>query len=305
MTTLISPGHDARAGSPLSPKSQLKWDKALEGCDAFWGRTTTPLSQASTAPPTPASMGPLPDPFWGSRKMCRLMSTDESGSSCDEEGTAAKLMRRQDYDTPFPVLAFGLPPLQSDLALWASAVVKAEAWLESTVEREAEEESEEDEDDESALPVAFGMPPLQSDLAIWAENVIKAEAWLQDELTRKVALPKCFGMPPLQSDLGIWAERVVQAEEWLHSELTRKALDEDRSSCEAETYWATSSDWSDEEEDSPELPVASFGIPPLQSSLGRWAAAVVKAEEWLETQMAAKAQAEEDEEEQEEEWETL
>lgn len=204
---------------------------------------TTPLSQASTAPPTPAG-GPLPEPLW----VASLLSSPNSSLSrkCDQ------VFEEDDEELDVGhTTSFGMPPLQSKLAIWAQAVAQAESWLQVAQEDDClsqDLENVEVEDDvedceEIREPVyCIGMPPLQSKLALWAEAVIYAEEWLQvaqedDSLSQDLQnmeveddfedwdeplqSVQCIGMHPLQSNLGRWAEAVVKAEIWLHKEMAQ------------------------------------------------------------------------------------
>lgn len=193
---------------------------------------STPLSQASTAPPTPAG-GPLPEPLWASNHLvCNYAEVDE-----DYE---------EDPELEAPPTCFGMPPLESKLGLLAQAIVEAEAWLKENQQDDSlsQDLDNTEVDDIDLEPVrCVGMPPLQSKLGRWAQAVVEAEVWLEDALSKSFALKalevqsdldyrweveaidlepvRCVGMPALQSKLGRWAQAVVEAEVWLEESLAK------------------------------------------------------------------------------------
>jgi len=111
----------------------------------------------------------------------------------------------------------------------------------------------------------------------------------------------CLGMPPLQSELGRWAQWAVAAEEWQSRTLGMPVSYECEggnpgtsgdSASVADESTEAGEDWEPEEvpaavptlpplwQDCEEPAHICLGLPPLQSSLGRWAQWAVTAEEW-------------------------
>ncbi|CAE8589952.1 unnamed protein product [Polarella glacialis] len=240
------------------------------------------------------------------------------------------------------VFSFGMPPLQSVLARWAKAQVDfddeaeqraknlgdLDAMLREMRSDLAEEDSDcgpddfirrmedvdgelsEDEIEQQPVVFSFGMPPLQSVLARWAKaqvdfddeaeqrakNLGDLDAMLRemrsdlaeedsdcgpDDFIRRMEdvdgelsedeieqqpVVFSFGMPPLQSVLARWAKAQVDFD------------DEEDSDCGPDDFIRRMEDVDGElsEDEIEQQPVVfSFGMPPLQSVLARWAKAQV------------------------------
>mmetsp|Transcript_71394 Transcript_71394/g.126117 ORF Transcript_71394/g.126117 Transcript_71394/m.126117 type:complete len:244 (-) Transcript_71394:42-773(-) len=175
----------------FTPDRHDKMDKVCCG---------TPMSEASTAPPTPAGLVPLPSPA-GHARFARLGSVDSD--SIEEE------IAMEDMEEPMlpsliseeAVICLGLPVLQSELALWAAAEVKremdAQRWAMKfhAPEHMLAEEDEEDEEDEEVEDLAYAPSEATTE---------------EPEVMVPVA---CIGLPPMKSDLGRWAREEVRKEE--------------------------------------------------------------------------------------------
>lgn len=240
---------------------------------------STPFSQASTAPATPAGLVPLPDP----KHFARLCSWDSTAASADgrpfeqdsisetaeSEISVDSFVRAMDEEDGDDidieaVACIGLPPLQSDLARWAQAEVEREEKMQTSQTKlaaleEIYSENWEDESSDAESEDSFvrGMhePDLDLDL-----GEIRAEP---------VALS--LGMPPLQSELAKWAREEVLKE----MAVFRASFDGEEEEEEEDDFVRAMQ----EPELDQEPAVLTVGMPALQSELGRWAQAQVEQEE--------------------------
>lgn len=132
-------------------------------------------------------------------------------------------------------MSFGMPPLQSKLALWAQAVVDAGAWLQESQEdddlsqdldnMEVDDDMDDWEEEPSETVYCIGMPPLQSTVGRWAEAVVNAGAWLEKEAAGCAVLQAKARAESLGSDLArqcameVMMEHLGLEAEGLESEL--------------------------------------------------------------------------------------
>ena len=147
--------------SPSKAKGPSKLDERL---------CSTPMSQVSTAPPTPFQGWSLPDAqeevVQGRVFFRRLLSAGSStlGETADEA-------RKLESST-------------SDLHEAAGSDEIGEAGDEADASTaDSEEVCEEGIVDDPARITCVGMPPLQSELGKWAQRVVAAEDWMEARLS--------------------------------------------------------------------------------------------------------------------------
>jgi len=121
-----------RAGLGQTPQGPAAGARPLK---AGLERQVSPLSQASTTPPSPAHLG-LDGDLGDELVFGRLDSTPESDEEAAQE-PSQEVVRKlgealQEELAPAqeeaPRLCVGLPPLQSELGRWAQWAVRAEEW---------------------------------------------------------------------------------------------------------------------------------------------------------------------------------
>jgi len=254
---LASPGASPGASKARFPR------KSMDDCN-------TPMSQMSTAPPTPYQSWMLPDPsFPEGLRLTRSISEDSTFDceafgllpfvSLDDESECEDAVA----DVPFPVLSFGMPPLLSELAQRAQRILAAQEWMEKQLS-----DSDDDAADAREPVLSFGLQPLQSELGQRAQRIVQAQEWMEKQLSSSSAADArepvlSFGLQPLQSELGQRAQRIVQAQEWMEKQLSSSSAADARE------------------------PVLSFGLQPLQSELGQRVQRIMDAQEWMERQLSS------------------
>jgi len=266
---LASPGASPGASKARFPR------KSMDDCN-------TPMSQMSTAPPTPYQSWMLPDPsFPEGLRLTRSISEDSTFDceafgllpfvSLDDESECEDAVA----DVPFPVLSFGMPPLLSELAQRAQRILAAQEWMEKQLS-----DSDDDAADAREPVLSFGLQPLQSELGQRAQRIVQAQEWMEKQLSSSSAADArepvlSFGLQPLQSELGQRVQRIMDAQEWMERQLSSSSLE-------------SLLDDAAEEDEAAE-PVVSFCMPPLLSELGQRAQRIVTAQEWMEKQLASRS----------------
>jgi len=146
----------------------------------------------------------------------------------------------------------GKSPLLSGLATWAQQQVEGKS---------------------GPPDFMLDMPQMQSDLGRWAD--LLAEAEYNVKIGEQDLNVVSFGLQPLESELGRQMERLIKAEDWYNNKLQEKFIVE--SSC-LQAAWKMQQD----------LRVISFGMPPLESELGRQMERLIKAKDWYNNELQEK-----------------